>query len=101
MAALAATAVWLAKLRQQRALAAILNTVELSAKAGKESGKGCHPPLPPDLVQESFGIMVTGAPPLGPSRTFFCPTFHDLGCAFRFVFQFLTGLIFRNLQNSV
>jgi hypothetical protein len=39
-AALAAAAVWLAKLRQQRSLASILSTVELSAKkAGKPGGE--------------------------------------------------------------
>jgi hypothetical protein len=52
-AALAATAVWLAKLRQERALAAILNTVELSAKAGKprEAGELSMYSLPPPVAR--------------------------------------------------
>jgi len=61
VAALAATTVWLAKLRQQRALAAILNTVELSAKAGKprEAGELSIYSLPPPVARYLKHALLT------------------------------------------
>lgn len=62
LAALAVFAVWLAQQWQQRALVAIVNTIELSAKTGKPKGEGIprFDELPPPVARYLNHVLAAG-----------------------------------------